>query len=111
MNRNIWNLYKNSERGQNAIEIFNFNEHDDLFDKTSKIYDFCSEFMGDISEKEDFINTLFSVYENVSVSQLSLKENEKINSFFERFIDNFEISVIEENESGELFKVLRRNHL
>ncbi len=106
MNRNIWNLYKNSERGQNAIEIFNFNEHDDLFDKTSKIYDFCSEFMGDISEKEDFINTLFSVYENVSVSQLSLKENEKINSFFERFIDNFEISVIEENESGELFKVL-----
>ena len=62
--------------------------------------------MGDISEKEDFINTLFSVYENVSVSQLSLKENEKINSFFERFIDNFEISVIEENESGELFKVL-----
>ena len=91
---------------------FNFNEHDDLFNQNFKIYSLVSGAMGDISEKEDFINTLFSVYENVSVSQLSLKRKCEKNKFFLKVHRQFyEISVIRENESEKVFKVLKRNHL
>ncbi|WHF52127.1 type I restriction enzyme HsdR N-terminal domain-containing protein [Chryseobacterium gotjawalense] len=107
MNKNIWNLYKNSERGKNAIEIFTINEGEELLEKISKIYDFCEEFVGEKSEKENFLNILFGIYDNIIVDNLYLKENENIIDFYERFIDNFEMAIIDEDENGKLLKVIK----
>ena len=106
MNKSIWNLYKNSERGKYAIEIFTINEGERLLEKVSKIYDFCKEEIDDESAKDNFLNILFGIYDNVIVDNLYIENNESVTDFYERFIDNFEMAIVDEDESGKLFKVV-----
>ena len=54
MNKNIWELYKNSERGKKAISIFTINENDNLEEKVRAIYLFCSEYLWGKKELENF---------------------------------------------------------
>lgn len=106
MNKNIWNLYKNSERGQKTIKIFTIDEGKKLLEKVSEIYDFCIEKIGDESQKENFINIFFGIYDNIVAENLYIKENESLTEFYERFIDNFEMAIVDEDENGKLYKVV-----
>ena len=109
MNEKIWDLYRNSERGKHAISVFSIKEGDLLSDIVEPIYDFCRNFFGDEEEKNSFINTFFGVYENLLVSGILPDENETNHDFYERFMDSFELAIVDENEDGELFKVEKEN--
>lgn len=106
MNRNIWDLYKNTERGQNAIKIFTIEEGEKLLEKISEIYDFCKVTIGENSVKEHFLNVYFGIFDNIIADELFLKENENLTDYYERLIDNFELGIVDEDESGQLFKVV-----
>lgn len=106
MNKNIWNLYKNSERGQKAIEIFTINEGEKLLEKVSNIYDFCNENAIDESNKENFLNIFFGIYDNIITDELFLVQNENLDDFYERLIDNFELGIVDEDDEGKLYKVV-----
>lgn len=104
MNKNIWELYKNSERGKKAISIFTINENDSLEEKVRAIYLFCSEYLWGKKELENFLNRFFAVTDNIFVDNLFFEDNESISDYFDRLIDNFELGFVEENDKGELFK-------
>jgi len=109
MNKNFWDLYKNSERGKRAISIFSIQQGDLLSKVVEPIYDFCRKFFGDDDEKDNFLNTFFCVYENILVNDIQQNENEPNQIFYERFIDNFELAIIEEGKNGELLKAGSEN--
>lgn len=47
MNKNIWDLYKNSKRGKKAISLFTIREDDNLEEKIKEIYFFCSDYLAE----------------------------------------------------------------
>ena len=117
MNKNIWNLYKNSERGKNAIDAFLLQksiiiEIDDLEKiqneiekKLKSIFQYCHKYIGYLSEENYFINDFYCTLENTYVDDLLIKEDESVSIFFDRLIDNFELGWISVDENGKLFKL------
>ena len=53
MNKNIWNLYKNSERGKKMCELFSFGDTDFLDEKAKQIFRKFNEYLG---TEEDYFN-------------------------------------------------------
>ncbi|MGI5975645.1 MAG: restriction endonuclease subunit R [Paludibacter sp.] len=104
MNKNIWDLYKNSERGKKSILLFTIGENDNLEDKIRDIYLFCSSYLGGNSKVDNFIDRLFLVVDNLFADNLLMEENENVNKYFDRLIDNLELGFVDQNEKGELFK-------
>jgi hypothetical protein len=106
MNKNIWDLYKNSERGKDSISLFTFDcENDDLEVKAKDIFKKYNEYFGGIDDEELFLDRCFLIIDSININDLFLEENENAFEYFERLIDNLEISFIEENSEGELVKV------
>ncbi len=103
MNKNIWELYKNSERGKKAITLFTINENDNLEDKIREICTTYSNGIGGINEVDNLINRFFLIVDNIFCDNLILKENENVDEYFEKLIDNLELGFIDEKD-GELFK-------
>jgi len=58
MNKNIWNLYKESERGKKAIELFTINKGDLFIDKFKGLFQKYSEYLG--VTVEDYLQTIQS---------------------------------------------------
>ena len=105
MNKNIWNLYKNSERGKDAIALFTFDsEKDNLSVKATEIFKKFKEYLG-IDVASIFLDRCFLTIDNVAVNNLFIKENENTSVYFERLIDNLDICLVEENSTGELIKI------
>lgn len=104
MNKNIWELYKNSERGKNAITLFTIKENDNLEEKVRAIHSFCSDYLGGKIEEENFLNRFFLITDNIFVDDLLLEDDEDASSYFERLIENLELGFVDENDNGELFK-------
>lgn len=106
MNKNIWNLYKNSERGKDSIALFTFDsEKDDLEVKAKEIFQKYNAYFWSRSAEDYFLDRCFSIIDNIFVNKLLLDESENASEYFERLIDNLEISFVEENMAGELVKV------
>lgn len=103
MNKKIWGLYKDSERGKNTISSFLIDYDNNLEDKIKMIFGFCKEYLGDMNE-EDFIDNFFLISDNLFADNLLLNENESISEYFIRLIDNIEIGYVEVLENGDLFK-------
>jgi hypothetical protein len=106
MNNNIWNLYKNSARGKDSIALFTFDsENDDLEVKANEIFQKYNEYFGGHIIEKYFINRCFVIYDNILVNKLFIGETGTASEYFERLIDNLEISFVEENSEEELVKV------
>lgn len=106
MNKNIWNLYKNSERGKDSIALFTFDsENDDLEVKANDIFQKYNEYFGGRSVEEYFLDRCFLILDNILVNKLFIGETETASEYFERLVDNLEISFVEENSAEELVKV------
>lgn len=106
MNKNIWNLYKESERGKDSIALFTFDsEKDNLEVKAKEIFQKYNEYFGGRSIEDNFLNRCFLVIESILVNKLFIGETENVSEYFERLIDNLEISFVEENSAEELVKV------
>lgn len=103
MNKNLWNLYKNSERGKEAIALFTFDSEKDCLEvKALEIFQRYNEYFGGQSISDHFINRCLLIIDNILASKLYIRESENASEYFERLIDNLEISLIEENTAGEL---------
>lgn len=98
MNKNIWNLYKNSEKGKDSIALFTFDiENDNLEVKAKDIFQKYNEYFGGIDVEDYFLNRCFLIIDSISVNNLFIEESENASEYFERLIDNFEICLVEEN--------------
>lgn len=105
MNKNIWNLYKNSERGHQAISLFTFDiEKDDLETKAKEIFQKYSEYFGGAEVEDYFLDNCFLTIDSIVADKLFLAENENSSDYFTRLIDNLEIFLVEENSAGELIR-------
>jgi hypothetical protein len=104
MNKNIWNLYKNSERGKEAIALFTGNKGDYLEDKAKAIFQKHNEYFGGMEVENYFLNNCFLIIDSIDANKLHIKENESPTGYFIRLIDNLEICIVEENSKGELIR-------
>ncbi|MHA3047741.1 hypothetical protein JSO59_010355 [Riemerella anatipestifer] len=106
MNKNIWELYKNSERGKKAIELFTFDgENDDLEIKAKEIFLKFNEYFGGIAVENYFIDNCFLINGSIIADKLFIKENETQKDYFTRLVDNIEVCIIEEDSEGEIVRV------
>ncbi len=113
MNKNIWNLYKNSERGRQVISLFTFDRDKDYLDvKAKNIFQKYKDYLGSLKKAEDtFIDRCYITYESIVAEKLFLNENESSSEYFTRLIDNLEIIIAEENSAGELINNENRRPL
>lgn len=107
MNKSLWNLYKNSERGKESIILFTFDiDNDDLEIKAKNIFQKYSEYLGGIEEEDYFLDRCFYIlYNIVADNNLYIEDKEVSNDYFERLIDNLELFEVEENLNGDLVRI------
>jgi len=105
MNKNIWNLYKNSEKGKQTIDLFTIrNEDENLEVKAKQIFQKNNEYLGGIDSEDYFLDNCFITIDSIIADELFLNENENSAEYFIRLIDNLEIFIVEENSVGELIR-------
>lgn len=96
MNKNIWNLYKNSERGKDAIALFNFESEEGNLDvKLKEIFKKYSYYFGEHIDEDYFLDTCSMITGSILASKLFIAESENATEYFERLIDNLEIRHVE----------------
>ena len=77
MNKNIWDLYKNSEKGKQAIALFTFdNETDDLEVKAKEVFQKYYEYLGGIKVENHFLDRCILTIDSIVADKLFLNENE-----------------------------------
>lgn len=104
MNKNIWNLYKDSDRGKETISLFNLNiDNANPEAKTKEFFQRFNEYLG--GNEADFLSHCFIIYDCIVFNTLFIEEHENPSEFFIRLIDNLEIFFTEENSNGELIRV------
>jgi hypothetical protein len=103
MNKNIWDLYKESERGKKAIELFTINKGDLFMDKFKGIFHKYNEYLG-ITVEDYYLYNCFDVFNCINVDKLFIEKNESGADYFTRLIDNLEIFLVEENSEGEVVR-------
>ena len=104
MNKNIWNLYKDSERGQKAIAAFIFDVDDLLLEKVNTIFDLVEPRGLDTENKDYFLENFFVIFENILADSLLSEEKETLEDFYNRLIDTLELSEVCEDDAGEFYK-------
>jgi hypothetical protein len=104
MNKNIWNLYNSSERGQKAIALFSIKDDDNFEEKMKAIFQKYSEYFGGLQVEDYFLDNYYGVFNNIIVDNLLMQDNEEISDYFNRLIDNLEIGFVDEDKDGQLFK-------
>jgi hypothetical protein len=105
MNKNIWNLYKDSDRGKKAIALFSFNpEGDDLETKAKNIFGKYNEYFGGIDVEDYFLDNCSLTIDSIVADKLFIEETENASEYFTRLIDNLEICLVEKNVDGELIR-------
>ncbi len=102
MNRQIWEMYKSSERGKEVINLFSFYK-DREEEAIPKMEEIIKRYVAN-ANIEVLLSNFFLVMDNVEIDNLKQFEQEEDDTFFERFIDNFELCWIEEDNNGNLNK-------
>lgn len=105
MNKNIWELYKNSERGKNAISLFApFKETDFVDVRVKEVFQKHSEYFGGSDVEDYFIDNCLLFIDNILADEFFLNENENPSDYFIRLIDQLEIHIIDEDSDGKLVR-------
>lgn len=103
MNKQIWEMYKTSNRGQEVIDLFTFYADEDIELFQNKLEKVLKK-----NCNEDEIDTLFTriylINDNLTVNETAIGENEFPKDFYMRFIEDFEVLLIEEDKEGNLIK-------
>src|SRR5690606_25640336 len=106
MNKNFWELYKNSERGKEAIALFTFDkDNDDLEVKAKQIFNKYNDYLGGPTVENYFLGNCFLIIDSIISDKIFIEENESSQSYFTRLIDNLEVGYVKENSFGDLIKV------
>ncbi|MFC2514774.1 MAG: restriction endonuclease subunit R [Prevotella melaninogenica] len=101
MNKNLWNYYKQSEDGKNAIDIFN-PETENIWDNIGKIIELLKQW--DINENLQYLLDRVVLY-NINLIERGFVKEDDIFSreFFEHLITTYDIKSfdIDDNENIE----------
>jgi hypothetical protein len=105
MNKNIWNLYKDSQRGKEAIALFTFDDKkDELKKKIGDISKKYKEYLGGVNADTYFLRNCALVINSIYADKIFLEKDENVSEYFTRLIDNLEICHVEKNSAGELIR-------
>jgi len=105
MNKSIWDLYKESERGKKAIALFSFDiKNDNLEVKAKEIFQKYNEYFGGLTVENYFLDNCFLTIDSIIAAKLFIEKNESTADYFTRLIDSLEIFLVEENSEGELVR-------
>ncbi len=103
MNKNFWNLYKDSKKGKEVIDLFTFDsENDDLELKAKQIFQKYNEYFGGPDVEDYFLDNCCLVIDNIIASKLFIEDGESNTEYFIKLIDHLEIFFVEENSQREL---------
>jgi len=95
MNKKLWNYYKQSSDGQNAITMFN-PETDDVYQKIENIATFLQKLNGYIKPQHFadrvFVHEVNLVERNLLIEELSERKN------FETFVESYDLKEFEIQE-------------
>jgi len=104
MNKQIWEMYKFSNRGKEAIELFSYKDGENEVEWAMQIFKKYNEYFGG-EDVIDYCKTNFcDIVLNIIADKLDPKESESNFDYFNRLIDNIEISEVKEDEIGNLYK-------
>lgn len=104
MNKQIWNLYKNSEKGQKAIELFTLKDEGNEIDWAEKIFRKYNEYFGGEETVDYCVDNYINILRNIFADKLEPSDGENRVDYFERLIDNIEVINVKNDENGNLFK-------
>ena len=99
MNKNLWNYYKQSEDGKNAIDIFN-PETENIWDNIEKIIELLKQW--DINENQQYLFNRVTLYNINLIEREFVKEDDIFSrEFFEHLIATYDIKDfhIDDNEN------------
>lgn len=106
MNKNIWNLYKESKKGKETIALFTFDKRkDELETKVKEISEKYKAILGEEEEETHFLKNCALVINSIYTDKLFYEKNETTTEYFTRLIDNLEICHVEVNSYGELVRM------
>jgi len=106
MNKSIWNLYKNSERGKEAIALFTFNiKAYDWVPKAKEVFRKYNEYLGGSNTEDCFLDNCSFFIDNFLADKLFPKDNEEATDYFIRLIDNLVFYPVEVNSEGEWVRI------
>ncbi|MRI63875.1 restriction endonuclease subunit R [Ornithobacterium rhinotracheale] len=105
MNKNIWNLYKESQRGKDAIALFTFRENSDVIDWARGIINRYEEYLGGDGVLEMCLTDFYFSLVNLIADDLKMIRTETSSEYFSRLADTIEIVEVVENEKGDYDKV------
>ena len=94
MNKKLWNYYKHSSDGQNAIAMFN-PETDDVYQKIENIATFLQKLNGYI-KPQHFVDRVFEYEVNLFERNLLIEELSKRKNF-ETFVESYDLKEFEKN--------------
>lgn len=106
MNRQIWEMYKSSDRGREMINLFSFYADTDIDVFEKKLENILNRF-GVESNIDTSFSWIYLISDNITLNKSSIQDNENLKDYFMRFIENFEINMIDEDKDGNLIKLLK----
>lgn len=103
MNKQIWNMYKTSERGRKTIDLFSFHSDENIETFENKLESIFKHF-GEESDIEACFTRLYLIFDHITLDELEVQEGETPEDFYHRFIEDFDLWIIFEDEKGNLIK-------
>ena len=102
----FWELYKDSSRGKEIIELFKFDFDNGILDeKVSDIFKRYYKYISGLENENDFIDNCEDILESIILDNLYIGERESPEDYFIRLIDNIVLYRFDENANGELIKI------
>lgn len=108
MNKQIWEIYKTSNRGQENIDLFNLYTDEDVEQFQYKLEKILKKNYNE-DEIDNLLSRIYLINDNLTVNQTEVAENETPRDFYVRFIENFELILIEEDNEGNFIKSTKAN--
>ncbi|GAB3577519.1 hypothetical protein GCM10027578_45340 [Spirosoma luteolum] len=106
INKKLWNFYKNSKEGKEAIELFSLkSENDDLEMKIKDISNKYKRFLGNQCDEEFFLEDTDLIYTSILADNLLPQDHENSSDYFSRLIEDLELFSVEQDANGELTRI------
>ena len=105
MNRQLWDMYKESPQGKTCIELFSLEtrDHRKMLEDIIEFSKKCQPRMANLDEikAEYIVNNVFFLADNLSCQNLTINDETLIEDY-EKLINDFFLAVIVEDENGNI---------
>lgn len=101
MNKQMWNLYKESQRGKDFIEMFNPAD-ENVHESVEKIFNFSSKINGEVISSDKFLDLFFLFLVNIQESKNIPTTEDWNRDNYSKFIAEFEVIDFTIDENDEI---------